>query len=250
MVKKKKNSSSSDEHCQNCDTLQEMLKTLQDTNKSLQDTVKLLTDRLTSVEETLNELTAEKQLDSSPSSASAISSGADERIRQLEELVEERTNRQLRKTLVIKGISESDQEKTWYDVETRLSHVFSETLDISPEIARGLIDRCHRGGNPQYYKSINKPRPIFAAMHSWKVCEDLLWKARKKKNCYIDYKFGPITTRRRNLALKKRRELLDNGTVTQAHIAYPARLMGKSKNEKKYRLIEDFSKVNVRLENK
>ena len=75
MIKKKKGSSSSDEHCQHCNTLQEMLKTLQDTNKSLQDTVKLLTDRLNSVEETLNELTAEKQLDSSPSSASAISSG-------------------------------------------------------------------------------------------------------------------------------------------------------------------------------
>ena len=245
--KKKKGSSSSDDHCQNCDTLQEMLKTLQETNKSLQDTVKLLTERLNSVEETLNVLTAEKQVDSS---TSAISSGIEERTRQLEELVEERTNRQLRKTLVIKGISESEQEKTWYDVETRLSHVISETLDISPDTARGLIDRCHRGGNPQYYKSINKPRPIFAAMHSWKVCEDLLWKARKKKNCVIDYKFGPITTRRRNLALKKRRELINNGTVTQAHVAYPARLMGKSKNEKKYRLLEDFSKVNVSLGDK
>ena len=131
------------------------------------------------------------------------------------------------------------------------SHVFAETLGISFEIARGLIDRCHRGGNPQYYKSINKPRPIFVAMHSWKVCKDLLWKARKKKNCCIDYKFGPITTRCRNLASKKRRELLDNGSLTQAHIAYSARLMGKLKNEKKYRLLEDFSKViNVRPNNK
>ena len=246
--KKKGSSSSSNDQCQNCDTLQELLKTLQETNKSLQETVKLLTDRLNSVEETLNELTAEKQLDS-PSS-SPISSGIEERIIQLEELVEERTNRQLRKTLVIKGISESDQEKTWFDVETRLSQVFAETLDISPDIAKGLIDRCHRGGNPQYYRSIGKPRPIFAAMHSWKVCEDLLWKARKKRNCFIDYKFGPLTTRRRNLALKKRRELLNNGTVTQAHVAYPARLMGKSKDDKRYRLLEDFSKTNVRLDTK
>ena len=51
--KKKKGSASSDDHCQNCDTLQEMLKTLQETNKSLQDTVKLLTERLNSVEGTL-----------------------------------------------------------------------------------------------------------------------------------------------------------------------------------------------------
>ena len=58
--KKKASSSTSDEQCQNSETLQE-------TNKSLQETVKLLTDRLNSVEETLNELKAEKQLGSSPS---------------------------------------------------------------------------------------------------------------------------------------------------------------------------------------
>ena len=60
---------------------------------------------------------------------SAISPGTDEQIRQLEELVEERANRQLRDTLMIKGISESDQKKTWYEVEIRLSYVFSETLE-------------------------------------------------------------------------------------------------------------------------
>ena len=69
-------------------------------------------------------------------------------------------------------------------------------------------------------------------MPSCRVCEDPLWNARKKKNCYIDYKFGPIATKRRNLALKKRLEILYNGIVTQAHVAYPGRLMGKSKNEK------------------
>ena len=64
-----------------------MLKTLQETNKSLQETVKLLTDRLNTVEETLNELTAEKKLDSSPSSA--LSSGIEDRVKQIEELVRE-----------------------------------------------------------------------------------------------------------------------------------------------------------------
>ena len=122
--KKKGSSSSSNDQCQNCDTLQELLKTLQETNKSLQETVKRLTDRLNSVEETLKELTAEKQLDSS--SSSPISSGIEERIIQLEELVEERTNRQLRKTLFIKGIAESDQEKSWFDVET--THLRSNAL--------------------------------------------------------------------------------------------------------------------------
>ena len=243
--KEKGSSSSSDDHCQNCDTLQEILKTLQETNKSLQDTVKILTDRLNSVEETLNELTSQKQVDSSPSSA--ISSGIEQRVQEVEELLEERTNRQLRKTLVIRGVSEGEHEKSWQDTEILLSKIFSETLNIPVEQARGMIDRCHRGGNPNHYKKIGKPRPIFAAMYSWKACEDLLWNARKKKNVFIDYKFGPKTTTRRNLALQKRRELLNQGTLCQAHVAYPARLMGKGKNDKKYRLIEDFSKADVSL---
>ena len=87
-------------------------------------------------------------------------------------------------------------------------------------------------------------------MYSWKACEDILWSARKKKNVFIDYKFGPLTTRRRNLALQKRRELLNKGTLTQAHVGYPARLMGKTQSDKKYKLIEDFSKVNVSLRDK
>ena len=67
-------------------------------------------------------------------------------------------------------------------------------------------------------------------MHS--VCEDLLWNTRKRKNVIIDYKFGSITTRRLNLALKKRRELLNNGSLKQGHVGYTARLMGKTKKDK------------------
>ena len=243
---KKKKGSTSNEHCSNCETLQEALKTLQETNKALQDTVKALTDRLSSVEDTLTQLTAEKDQEN-PSQE--FPSGIQVRVKDVEELIEERTNRQLRKTLVIKGIPEGDDERSWHDTEVRLAKIFAETLDVSADQAKTLIDRCHRGGNPQYYKKNNRDRPIFAAMHSWKVCEELLWKARKRKNVIIDYKFGPMTTRRRNLALKKRRELLNNGSLTQAHVGYPARLMGKTKNDKKYRLIEDFSKVDVTLKN-
>ena len=45
--------------------------------------------------------------------------------------------------------------------------------------------------------------------------------------------------------MKKRRELLNDGTVIQAHVAYPARLMGRVRKDQRYSLIEDFSKVEV-----
>ena len=243
--KKKEKGSSSSDHCTNCDALQELMKAMQETNKTLQETIKVLTERLNTVEETLTQMKAGNQ-----DGSIDISSGIGKRMQEVEELLEERTNRLLRKTLVIRGVSEGDQEKSWQDTEILLSKIFAETLNIKPEQARGMIDRCHRGGNPNYYTKVGKPRPIFAAMYSWKACEDILWSARKKKNVFIDYKFGPLTTRRRNLALQKRRELLNKGTLTQAHVAYPARLMGKTQSDKKYKLIEDFSKVNVSLRDK
>ena len=54
------------------------------------------------------------------------------------------------------------------------------------------------------------------------------------------------TTKRRNLALKRRRELINAGAITQGHVAYPARLMGKGKDDVRYREIENFSNVDVR----
>ena len=71
--------------------------------------------------------------------------------------------------------------------------------------------------------------------------------ARKKRNLLTDYKYGPLATKRGNMAMKKRRELLNDGTVIQAHVAYPARLMGRVRKDQRYSVIEDFSKVEVNV---
>ena len=63
----------------------------------------------------------------------------------------------------------------------------------------------------------------------------------------MDYKHGPITTKRRNLALQKSRELINSGVIVKGHVAYPARVMGKLIKDKKYKILEDFSKTDVRL---
>ena len=143
---------------------------MQETNKALQDTFKAITDRLTSVvEDTLTQLTAERGQEI-PSQE--VTTGIQLRVKEVEKLI--RTNRQLRKTLVMRGIPEGDDEKSWHDKETRPAKIIGETFDMSADQAKTLIDRCHRGGHPQYRKKNTKHRPIFAAMHSWKVCEDLL----------------------------------------------------------------------------
>ena len=112
-----------------------------------------------------------------------------------------------------------------------------------------MIDRCHRAGNPKYYAEKGKIRPIYAAMHSWKQCEQLIWNARKQRGIFVDYKYGTLTTARRNMALQRRRELLNSGEISKAHVAYPARLMGMKGNNSKYICIEDFSKAIVEKRN-
>ena len=137
------------------------------------------------------------------------------------------------------------QNERWGETDGILSYDIAKTLNVPQQEAEKMIDRCHRGGIPKYYRENNKQRPIYAAMHRWKDCETLIWEARKKKTVLVDYKYGPITTIRRNMALKKRREILDGTLITKAHVAYPARLMGKGPGDAKYKLIEDFSKAEV-----
>ena len=111
-----------------------------------------------------------------------------------------------------------------------------------------MIDRCHRGGDRKYYQREGKTRPIYAAMMLWKDCEDIINGFRTcSTNIACDYKYGPRTTVRRNMALKKRRELKANGTIDKGYIQFPARLMGKMNDERGYTLIEDFSRVAVTI---
>ena len=82
-----------------------------------------------------------------------------------------------------------------------------------------MIDQCHRGGDPKFYKDNNKHWVIDAAMHRWKDCKNFIREARKKKSVLVDYKYGPITTVRWNIALKKRREIIDSKLMTKARVA-------------------------------
>ena len=208
--------------------------------KSLIETVCKLTEEVASLKKTVEVLTtaAEEQKAKEQQDIRG-------RLRAIEEKIEERTNRQLRKTLVVRGVPENDKEKTWEDTENVFTKKIAETIDVTTDEAKEMIERCHRGGNPSKFRDMRKERPIFVALHSWKRCEEIVSKARKTKSLMVDFKYGPITTARRNMALKPRRELLDSGSLVKAHISYPAKLMGKGLNDIKYKLIEDFSKIEI-----
>ena len=151
----------------------------------------------------------------------------------LEERIENRTNRQLCKILVFKGIPEAVPEtsantndtaennnsrfkkETWEDTENNLATQITEICDIEFQEAKKLIERCHRSNiNPNYRGT--GPRPIFAAFHSWKDSEWIKSEFRKNnidnpgRHIYADQKYGPETTIRRNRAMLLRKSLKDN----------------------------------------
>ena len=69
-------------------------------------------------------------------------------IRKLTDLLEERTNRQLRGTLVFKGIPELPYEKSWEDTKSVLAEAVANTVpNLDVKGARSLFERAHRSGS-------------------------------------------------------------------------------------------------------
>jgi len=141
------------------------------------------------------------------------------RLTALEEKVEERTNRQLRKTLVIRGMEEkaADQPpETWEETRVAVAKVIAKTCpSIDENRAYDIVERAHRSNKNSNYKG-NAPRPIFAAITYWPdtvtITDDFRKKNIEDRNfkLSIDYKYGPMTTKRRSLAFQERRKLINN----------------------------------------
>ena len=180
-----------------------------------------------------------------------IPDGLLSRLAAVEERVEERTNRQLRQTLVFQGIEEKGKE-SWADTKHILAESVSETCDVTYEDAEQAINRCHRSGSKTNRNGrVNRHRPIYANFFSWEVTEDIIVKYRESNikfphfNIKANYKYGPLTTKRRSEALKVRKELKESNVITKGFIKYPAKLFVMYKGESLYREHQDFSKMEV-----
>ena len=170
---------------------------------------------------------------------------------QLKEEVENRTNRQLRRTLVFKNIPERKDDESYFEVKALLAETISQHTDISQQEVFAGIERSHRERKRENGTREGK-RKIFAAFLNWELPQKIL--DQFKKRCiedrtfdlYVDQMYGARTTARRNLAFLKRKQLKENGTIPGGFVAFPARLMVPTgqingKGKKIYRLQEDFS---------
>lgn len=180
--------------------------------------------------------------------------------------MEERTNRQLRETLVFRGIPESSNSRhasnssassattadptveTWDQSKQKLANVIADASDISAASAIEMVERAHRSApNPRYQGTA--PRAIFVALYKWPDAERIVDAFRKynianpEHAVSCDFKYGPLTTRRRNMAFLERKKMKERGEIVSGYVAYPARLMVKTSRRQgtKYICQKDFS---------
>ena len=171
---------------------------------------------------------------------------AEKRIDDMEELTEDRTNRQMRKTLIFTNVRETEKESQ--DATDTLASMIAKASrnDINKEDAAKMIERAHRGKPGK--KSKEGPRPIYAAIDDWRHSEKIKAIFFDKKNdtgIYCDQMYGPRTTWRRSQALKTRKELKANNVIRNGYVAYPAKLMIKKNGDDRYSMYKDFYHIPV-----
>ena len=204
------------------------------------DEIQLLRGRITELEETITTL---QQIPA--------------KVDDLAELCEDRTNRQLRETLVFRNVPEEKDDETYADTKDVVAQLIADHCGIDFDEVRGEIKRAHRETNrrngEEHYR--RGKRLIFAAFHSWDLCRTVIETFKQKCirnvdfNIAADQKYGPLTSRRRSMALKKRKEMKESGEITGGYLEFPAKLFvtnGQVINGKKvYRLHTNFSRYKL-----
>ena len=230
--------------------------------ENLESTIQVNSNELCSIKSKLNELenVVIKQQDEieqlrctnanlTEQIPASVSENITERLAEVEELVEERTNRQMRETLVFRGLEEQPRE-TWSDTKHSLSEIISETCGVTYEDAALSINRCHRSASRMTKDGRKiKSRPIYANFYEWEITENIISCFRESNILYphfnikADYKYGPLTTKRRNEALKVRWQLKSDKKISKGFIQYPAKLLVMYIGETDYKVHHDFSKM-------
>ena len=218
----------------NLDTIKKSIKTVEKRVAGAEDRISLLEDTQSVNSKDIADLKRQQTEFSKTVSALIVSIG------NKDEEIEDLRNRQMRNTLVFRGLQESSDEKTWDDTEKALLKTIQETDKDFPSDG---IERCHRVPTRKA-----GAKNIVAQFHSWKDA-DRVKRAFASRNIrdkqfavHCDQKYGTRTNARRNMALKLRRELLANKSIGKAYVAYPAKLMtAKSVKDKNYTLHTDFS---------
>ena len=179
---------------------------------------------------------------------------AEAKILNLEESLENRTNRQLRNTQVWSNIPGENKEKwdvtraTLASTIARISSNVGENEAITEAAALSMIERAHRG---KPYPNQTGPSPIYVAIDNWQNAQkikSIMIKAGKSgvsEDIYCNQKYGPRTNWRRKRALDVRKDLIQRGIIEKGFVDFPAVLMVQMTGENEYKEYKNFSKIPV-----
>ena len=178
----------------------------------------------------------------------------------LQSRLEDQTCRNARNSLIIRGIPPTNDDEKWFETRSAVCKAFNKAFGLEKKEVDRMIERVHRGkmtannddGQTGNKKAIQSPT-IHAQFYDWNDCERIKKLARtnsKKSKIFVDQRYGPDTTWRRNQALLKRKELIESGEIHTGFVQYPARLLVKvdDRKETKYTVYDDFSTMKVPLD--
>ena len=97
----------------------------------------------------------------------------DEKIKNLNNDISELTDRQMRSTLIIHGIPQSENKKSWDDTANTFASYLAANLGWEKQAVLEDIERIHRGTKKGNSKR-QGPLPIFVKFISWKSFQNVL----------------------------------------------------------------------------
>ena len=168
------------------------------------------------------------------------------KVKSLENSLDDLKNRQMRKTLVFRGFPEGcEGQDTWDNCKSFLT-TFITGLKLDLPVAVE-IERAHRGPKNSQNNGSSKPRPIYAQFLRWSDANAVLQSGTtalikspyimggKKVPIFIDQMVTPKIREMQNNSMKIRKYLRSVHQDWKIYVRYPADIMYKSSTMKDYR---------------
>ena len=108
---------------------------------------------------------------------------------------------------------------------------------VEETVIRDKIERAHRSRENEY----NKNPAIIAKFNDWQFNESIKTSfIGVKSQIYVSQMYSPALTKRRNEAMKVRKDLKRNEPNIQAYVKFPAQLMIKREKDREYSLYAEY----------
>ena len=177
----------------------------------------------------------------------------EKKISTLQVRLEDQTCRNTRTTLIIRGIPASKEKEKWHETRKSVCTALSKAFKLNYKEVDQMIERIHRrpkSPTDDNNKNDKKQETVIdAKFYDWNDSERILRLSRKyskTSKIFIDQRYGPDTTWRRNQALAVRKDLKANEEIVSGFVKYPAKLMVKhNAADEHYTLFKDFSDVTI-----